>query len=100
MFDYLQRAVGYFFDLARGLLAGIVGRVLGTLGIGFASYSLLLPSIVAFIQQHLNALTPQQQALAGAIHIDVFCTMVFSALAWKLGTRVKPIRIGGQDAQQ
>jgi uncharacterized membrane protein required for colicin V production len=99
MLDMLKGIVGFFFDHLRGLLAGIVGRVMVTLGIGLASYTAILPHVVEFVQNYVYSLDASTQALLGALHFDVFLTMIFSALATKMGTKVKPIRVGGTDAQ-
>ncbi len=90
--------IGLFFDSVRSLAAGLVGRVLGTLGIGFASYNWLLPQIVDYINQYLVGLPDWALQMISALRIDQALTLVFSALAWKMGTKVRPIRVGGTDA--
>lgn len=100
MFDLwgiLKNLVSYFFDIGRTLSSGIVGRMLLTLGIGAATYTFLLPELVAFLQQYLNSMSQGMIDLLGALHIDKALTMIFSALGVKMGTRVQPIRLGGTD---
>lgn len=94
----ISGSVGKFFDMARSLAAGIVGRIFATAGVGLASYNVLLPQVVDFVQQYLNGLPPGILEMMAALRLDQALTLIFSALAVKMGTKVKPIRIGGQDA--
>jgi len=97
LWDILKNVVGFFFDALRGLAAGLVGRIMLTLGIGLATYTAVLPELVSFLQTYLNSMSPSMVELLGALKVDVALTMLFSALGVKLGTRVQAIRIGGTD---
>lgn len=96
--NVIKGAVGWFFDRLRALGPALVGRILGTLGIAFASYNVLLPSVVDYIQQYINALPVGMVDMIAALNLDKGLTLIFSAMAYKLGTKVRPIRAGGQDA--
>ena len=102
MFDGLwgfhKALVGFFFDTLRALLAPLVGRVMVTLGVGFMSYTMLLPELVSFVQQFLDGMSSEMVALLGALHVDKALTLIFSAMGVKMGARVSAIRLGGTNA--
>lgn len=101
MFDgiwgFHKALVGFFFDTLRTLLAPLVGRVMVTLGIGFMSYSMLLPELVSFVQQFLNDMSPDMVAVLGAIKVDKGLTLCFSAIGVRMGMKVSAIRLGGSN---
>jgi len=94
MWSILFGQVNYFWDFARTHLALLLARVLLTFGIGIGTYNVLLPDIVTYIQSFLDALPPNVIAYLGALKFDVCLTIVFSAYAAKLGTKIKPFHLG------
>lgn len=101
MFDpweMLKNAIGFFFRVLRALLGPLIGRVLVFLGIGLASYTMLLPELIAFVQQFLNDLSPEMIAVLAALQVDKALTLIFSAMGVKMGMRVSAVRLGGTDA--
>ena len=93
MLDIIKNAVGYL--LSRVLLLGptLVARILAAMGIGYGVYALALPAFVTFMQSYLSGLDPWIVQLLGALHVDNFLTMVFSAWAAKLGIKVQAIKL-------
>lgn len=93
MQDIIIKFCGFFFNALRGFLPGIVGKVISTLGIGMATYSYILPQVVDFIQTFLNSMPQEAINLLGALRVDIALTIVFSAYATKLGTKITPIKL-------
>ncbi len=65
----------------RAWLPGIVGRILLTFGIGFATQTLAMPALIGFVQSRMAGMPSVLLAYAGALGIDVAVTMVLSAIA-------------------
>lgn len=96
--ELVKNGIGFFWDKARVILPLLIGRVLLTLGIGGMVYTMLLPELVDFVQQYLNTMSQPMIDMFNALRIDQALTLLFSASAAKVGTRVAPIRLGGTDA--
>jgi hypothetical protein len=71
-----------------GLPAAIVMRVLGAFGLTMVSLNSVVPSLKAFLMQYASLLPPKATAFLSAIAIDVFMTMILSALAIRLAWKV------------
>lgn len=67
--------------LARMWLVSIVGRFLLTLGIGLFAYNYAIPEINDFIASKFHSLPDFVRQSVGAAGLDVFVTMVVSAMA-------------------
>lgn len=96
MWSIITNAVGFFFDSLRALLPGIVGRVLMALGIGFTTYTVLLPSLLGYMRGFFDALDPAVLDVLGALRIDQAITLVFSAITARWGVRLMPVRFTAQ----
>lgn len=93
MWEIIKNWVGFWFDTMRELGPALAARVMVGMGIGLASYNVLLPELVQYIQQFLWDLPDAWIQLLGILKIDVCLTILFSAMATKLGTKVQPIRL-------
>lgn len=93
MWDIIQSAVSHL--LSRVLLLGptLIVRVLAAMGIGYGVYAVALPAFVTFITGYLSGLDPWIVQLLGALRVDVFLTMIFSAWAAKLGVKVQAVKL-------
>lgn len=96
MWSLITNAVKLFFTQALALGPVLIYRILAGIGIGYGVYSFALPFMVGFVQGYLNSLEPWAVQLLGALKVDVFLTLIFSAYAAKLGIRVKAIKLDTQ----
>lgn len=71
--------VGWLISALREYLPGIVGRILLTLGIGFATKTLVLPSLLGMIQARVAGLPALALAYFNAFGLDVCITIILSA---------------------
>ncbi|GAA0709471.1 DUF2523 family protein [Dokdonella soli] len=71
--------VGALWNLARAVLPGIVGKILITLGLTFATTKLVLPDLIAFLQSHMGGVSGDVLALLGYLNVDKAMVMIISA---------------------
>jgi Protein of unknown function (DUF2523). len=71
--------VAALLQALRQYLPGIIGRVLLAFGIGFATNTIAMPALKAFIQSKLGALPSVLYAYVEATGFGVAVTMVLSA---------------------
>lgn len=72
----------------RIYLAAMLGRVLLAFGVGLYVYTAAVPDLVAWIAAQFSGLPPFVRESAAASGVDIFITMVLSALGVKLSSRV------------
>lgn len=75
----LGALVTLLIQALRQYLPGIVGRILLALGIGFATHTIAMPALKAFIQSKVAGLPGVLYAYFEATGFGVFTTMVLSA---------------------
>jgi len=83
--------VGFASHLLGGLKVAasfIFARVLAACGLTFVNYQYVLPSIKSFIVEQASGMPTMVREMAGAMGVDVFMTMIASALVAKVGMRV------------
>src|SRR5690606_27203212 len=68
--------------------SSIVARVLAAFGLTWVSFSYVLPEVKAFVQGFSNGLPQWLVQIMGALGVDVFMTMILSAIVAKVGLRV------------
>ena len=73
--------VGWLISALRQYLPGIVGRILLTLGFGFATSTLVMPAFRALFESYVAQLSPTLNAYFYAFGLDVCATILFSALS-------------------
>lgn len=86
--ELIGGVAGKVFNVFKLGAASIVSRVLGTFGLTLVSMNTLLPDIKEFIQGYVNQLPPKVLELAAALGVDVFFTMIASALVVKMAFKV------------
>lgn len=96
MWSLITNAVKLFFTQAFALGPVLIFRVLAGIGIGYGTYTFGLPYMVDFVSGYLNSLPGWAIELLGALKVDVFLTIIFSAYAAKLGIRVRAIKLDAQ----
>lgn len=74
--------------LLRIWMVSIIGRVFLTLGVGLFVYNVAAPELLGWVAGKFHALPEFVRLSAGAMGLDVFFTMIFSALAVKMTARV------------
>lgn len=91
---FVGALVGWLISALRQYLPGIVGRVLLTLGIGFATHTMVMPAFRALFESYVAQLAPTLHAYFYAFGFDVCATIVFSALAARQTQRVLLSKMG------
>lgn len=71
-----------------GAVGAFVGQALLALGIGLVSYNFVMPEFIALIQQQTGQLPPEVSAILALTKVDVAITIILSAVAANLSTRV------------
>lgn len=70
------------------LILSVAFQIFIGLGVGFLSYTVVLPNLYSFIQQNFNNLPPVIMNVVGILRVDICITIILSAAAAKLATRV------------
>lgn len=79
---------GKVFNVFKAGAAAIVARILGAFGLTAVSLNSVVPSLKEFLMQYAAMLPPKATEFLSAIGIDIFMTMVLSALAIRLAWKV------------
>jgi hypothetical protein len=75
-------------NLLRVWAASIIARVFVAFGVALAVHNFVLPDLYAFIAERFQSLPAFVHESAAASGIDIFITMVVSALVLKAASRV------------
>ena len=86
--ELIAGLAGKVFNVFKLGAAAIVTRVLSAFGLSVVSMNALLPNLKAFLLEYVNALPPQVLQLASDIGLDVFFTMILSALTVRFAYKV------------
>lgn len=68
--------------------ASIVARVMSAMGLSMVSFKYVLPEVKAYILQSSAGMDSAAMQIAGALGVDVFMTLILSALVAKVGLKV------------
>lgn len=77
--------------LTAGLFASVgafAGRVFTALGIGWVTYNFAMPQFTAYFQQLFGGVGALPLQVIGYLQLDIFVTMVLSAIATKFAMRM------------
>ncbi len=81
--------IGGWIVAALGLSMGsLIGRALSALGIGYATYNFAMPAFVSQVQSYFGALPSSIVQVLAAMKADVVVTIIFSAIAVRMASRV------------
>lgn len=81
--------VGGWIVAAFGASAGgLIFKALAALGIGYASYTFLVPEFKAGIASQFAGIPSEVRLALGLMKIDIFITMVLSAISVRLASRL------------
>jgi len=85
----MATAVGRFvFSAFRDGIGLLVAKLLGVFGLTVISMNAVLPDLKSYLSQYANSLPPVVLEFASAVGLDVFMTLVISALSIKLASKV------------
>ncbi|MDH1790568.1 DUF2523 domain-containing protein [Stenotrophomonas sp. GD03819] len=91
MFEKLTTTlVGFAAHLLGALKVAasfIFARVLAAAGLTFVNYKYVLPDVKQFVAEQAGGMDGSVVQLAGAMGVDVFMTMILSALVARVGMR-------------
>lgn len=91
VWDWIKRGIGLLWEVFFGGIGRIVSKVTATLGVTFVSVNSLLPDLKTFIFGYFAGLPSWAQNFIGAVHFDVFITMIISALSVRFAFTVIPM---------
>lgn len=83
--------VGFAGHLIGGVklaASGIFARILAACGLTFVNYQYVLPSVKAWLVEQTSGMPAMVTEMGAAMGVDVFMTMIASALVAKVGMRV------------
>jgi len=69
------------YFLLSSVIGSIIVKLLISLGIGFTTYTVLLPNLLDFINAQIGSLPPVAVQLLGILRIDILITIFISAYA-------------------
>lgn len=69
-------------------MSGLIGRIFVAMGIGYGTYNFVMPSFVNMIQGQLSGLPGTILQVIAAAKVDVAVTIIFSAIAVRMASRV------------
>lgn len=81
--------VAHFFATTVGV---IIAKGLAALGLSYVTYQFAVPEFVGMIQQQLGALPADWLGVIYLAKVDVATTIVFSAIAVRMASRVFFVR--------
>lgn len=79
---------GKIFNVFKIGAATIVSRVLATFGLAAVTVNSILPDLKGFLMQYVNVLPASATQFLSAIGLDVFMTLILSALTIRMAWRV------------
>lgn len=90
----ISALVASLLTAARTYLPGIVGRILLTLGIGFATHQVALPAVRSVFQSYWGQLGEVIRAYGGAVGLDVAASIIIGALVAKAAQKFTLTKLG------
>lgn len=88
IFDLIKGLPGRLITVFKVGAAALVARVLGAFGLTMVTFNGILPSLKAYLSSYINAIPTQAQEFLGALGMDIFFTMIVSALTVRLAWKV------------
>ena len=75
-------------SMLLGVLLSWGGRLLAGLGIGFLSFTVVLPALSSFVQSFFTDLPAEIFQMVGILRVDQCLTLLFSAAAARMTTKM------------
>lgn len=86
--EVIAAFAGKLFNVFKIGAATIVSRVLASFGLATISINSVLPDLKGFLVQYTTALPASATQFMSAIGLDIFMTMILSALTVRLAWKV------------
>lgn len=78
---------GHLVGILKTAAGFIFARVLAWAGLSFVNMQYVMPDVKAFVADYASALPTQVSQLAGALGVDIFMTLILSAIVARTGMR-------------
>lgn len=80
--------IGVFLSTALLKSGGFIGKIFGTLGLAFVSYTYVMPEVKSYLQGYLSGVSADTFNLITFTHVDTGMVMILSAGATKLASNL------------
>ena len=87
MDNIIVKWVGTLITMLKLAASSLVGRVMAGLGLTFVSFTYTLPAVKSWLAEQASGLGSQAQQLLHAAGVDVFMTLIISALVARIGMK-------------
>lgn len=88
IYSVLIGFTSHFLGAFKLACSSLVARVLSAMGLSMVSFKYVLPEVKAFVMQYAGGMDGAAMQIAGALGVDVFMTLIISALVAKVGLKV------------
>lgn len=95
LWSHAKMLIGIFISTLAIKSGGLIGRVFGTLGLAFVAYKYVMPEIRDYMGGLFAALNPEVYNLITYVKVDQGITLVLSAGAVKLTSKLMLGKAGG-----
>lgn len=87
MDNIIIKWVGTLITFLKLAASSIVGRVFAGMGLSIVTFTYVLPAVKNWLAQQSSGLDPRAIQLLSAAGVDVFMTLIVSALVARIGMR-------------
>lgn len=87
--------IGVFLSTLALKSGGLIGRIFGTLGLAFVTYTYVMPEVKAFLAGYMSGLGADAYNLVTYTGVDTAMVMILSAGATKLASNLMLGKAGG-----
>lgn len=88
LWDHGKMLIGIFISTMLVKSGGMIGKIFGTLGLGFITYKYVMPEIKAQLIGYASAIDPDVYNLITYVKADQAMVMILSAGATKLASNL------------
>lgn len=98
VWTWIIDGIAHLLSSLKGMLAGMVGKVLATFGLTIVSFSALLPQLKSFVLQFISGMPAEAVNFLSAIGVGQMMSMILSALAVRMAWKVFIVPKAAADA--
>lgn len=80
--------IGIFISTLLLKSGGIIGRIFGTLGLAFITYTYVMPEVKQFLWSYMSGLSAEALNLVTYVQFDKAAVLIISAGATKLASNL------------
>jgi hypothetical protein len=95
LWSHAKMLIGIFISTLALKSGGLIGRLFGTLGLAWISYQYVMPEIRDYMSGLFSALNPEVYDLVTYVKVDQAVTLILSAGAVKLTSKLMLGKAGG-----